>query len=82
MFPCLTNQIQESEDLEIDQEDDFDKIYKGEISKSGAAILPSKRVRKLPEKIITAEDNEAKEKVKETKQPAEQDSIPTDNKTE
>ena len=70
------------EDLEIEQEDDFDKIYKGEISKSGAAILPSKRVRKLPEKIITAEDNEAKESIKQTKQPAEKDSIPTDNKTE
>jgi len=41
----------ELEDLEIDQEDSFDKIYKGEISKSGAAILPSKRVRKIPEKI-------------------------------
>ena len=78
----IKNEIKESEDLEIDQEDDFDKIYKGEISKSGAAILPSKRVRKLPEKIITAEDNEAKESVKETKQPAEKDSIPTDNKTE
>ena len=42
----------ELEDLEIEQEDDFDKIYKGEVSKSGAAILPSKRVRKIPEKII------------------------------
>ena len=41
----------ELEDLEIEQEDDFDKIYKGEISKSGAAILPSKRVRKIPIKI-------------------------------
>ena len=41
----------ELEDLDIDQEDSFDKIYKGEISKSGAAILPSKRVRKIPEKI-------------------------------
>ena len=78
----IKSQIKESEDLEIDQEDDFDKIYKGEISKSGAAILPSKRVRKLPEKIITAEDNEAKERAKQTEQPAEKDSIPTDNKTE
>ena len=42
----------ELEDLEIDKDDDFDKIYKGEISKSGAAILPSKRVRKIPEKNI------------------------------
>ena len=42
----------ELEDLEIEEEDDFDKIYKGEVSKSGTAILPSKRVRKIPEKII------------------------------
>ena len=80
----IKSQIKESEDLEIDQEDDFDKIYKGEISKSGAAILPSKRVRRMPEKIITAndKDNEAKERTKQTEQPAEKDSIPTDNKTE
>ena len=36
--------------------DDFDKKYKGEISKSGAAILPSKRARKMPEKIKSSED--------------------------
>ena len=75
----IKDQIKESEDLEIDQEDDFDKIYKGEISKSGAAILPSKRVRRIPENIITAEDNEANKK---TDQPAENDSKSSDNKTE
>ena len=60
----------ELEDLEIDQEDDFDKIYKGEISKSGTAILPSKRVRRIPEleqKVVessadTGQENELKEK--------------------
>ena len=31
--------------------DDFENIYKGEISKSGIPILPSKRARKIPEKI-------------------------------
>jgi len=75
----IKSQIKESEDLEIDQEDDFDKIYKGEISKSGAAILPSKRVRRIPVNIITAEDNEANKK---TDQPAENDSKSSDNKTE
>jgi len=40
----------ELEDLDEEAQDDFDKIYKGEISKSGAAILPSKRVRRIPEK--------------------------------
>ena len=28
--------------------DDFEKQYKGEVSKSGVAILPSKRMRKVP----------------------------------
>jgi len=40
------------EDLEEEEADDsFEKIYKGEVSKSGAAILPSKRVRRIPEKV-------------------------------
>ena len=37
------------EDEEIG--DDFENLYKGEISKSGQPILPSKRARKIPEKI-------------------------------
>ena len=51
----------ELEEAKEEHEDDFDKIYKGEISKRGAAILHSKRARRLPEKIITAESNEEKE---------------------
>ena len=39
----------ELEEIKEEHEDDFDKIYKGEISKSGTAILPSKRVRRMPE---------------------------------
>ena len=63
----VQSQPAELEDLEIEQEDDFDKIYKGEISKSGAAILPSKRIRKIPEKITTAvkAEEESVEKDKE-----------------
>ena len=78
----VKSQIKESEDLEIDQEDDFDKIYKGEISKSGAAILPSKRVRRIPEKITAVKDDEVTKDIKKTNQPAENDSISADNKTE
>ena len=42
----------ELEDLDDEHEDSFDKIYKGEISKSGTAILPSKRVRRIPEMLM------------------------------
>ena len=78
----IKSEPKELENLEIDQEDDFDKIYKGEISKSGAAILPSKRVRRMPEKIVTAKNDESKKDVKETDQKAGTDPIPTDNKSE
>ena len=74
----IKNEPKEAEDLEIEQEDDFDKIYKGEISKSGAAILPSKRVRRMPEKIIAAKDDEAKEDIQQT----ENETASADNKTE
>jgi len=45
-----------NDDLEEEQEDSFDKIYKGEVSKSGTAILPSKRVRRITEKIEVSSD--------------------------
>tara|TARA_Y100000310_G_scaffold343826_1_gene453313 strand:+ start:224 stop:694 length:471 start_codon:yes stop_codon:yes gene_type:complete len=78
---------EESEDLEIDQLDDFDKIYKGEISKSGAAILPSKRSRRISEKITSVrdtvvKDDETKKIIEQTDQEAENESISADNKTE
>ena len=37
--------------------DDFESLYKGEISKSGVPILPSKRARKIPEKIQVSKDD-------------------------
>ena len=78
----VKSEPKELEDLEVDQEDDFDKIYKGEISKSGAAILPSKRVRRMPEKIIAVKDDEVKEGIEQTDQKAENVSESADNKTE
>ena len=43
------------EDEEIG--DDFENLYKGEISKSGVPILPSKRARKVPEKIQLSKED-------------------------
>ena len=37
--------------------DDFENIYKGEISKSGTPILPSKRARKIPEKLQVSKED-------------------------
>ena len=79
----IINEPAELEDLEIEQDDDFDKIYKGEISKSGAAILPSKRVRKIPEITITKTkiENIEENKIKEKKE-IEKDSLPEEKKPE
>ena len=38
----------EQEDFDAPEGDAFEEIYKGEVSKSGQAILPSKRSRKVP----------------------------------
>ena len=38
----------QEQDAEEISSDDFEKQYKGEVSKSGVAILPSKRMRKIP----------------------------------
>ena len=78
----VKSEPQELEDLEVDEEDDFDKIYKGEVSKSGAAILPSKRARKMPEKIAEVQEDESKKEIKSTNLQAENESKSAGNKTE
>ena len=45
------DELQQQEEIEEETNDDFENLYKGEISKSGAPILPSKRARKIPEKL-------------------------------
>ena len=50
-------QVDDGTEADEDVGDDFESMYKGEISKSGTPILPSKRARKAPEKIqVTKED--------------------------
>ena len=48
----------EQEETEEEENDDFENLYKGQISKSGVAVLPSKRTRKIPEvkKVSLAEE--------------------------
>jgi DNA-directed RNA polymerase subunit omega len=55
----------EEEEMEEVFNDDFEKQYKGEVSKSGVAILPSKRMRKIPfNTSISTKDKISKEKEK------------------
>tara|TARA_Y100001935_G_scaffold229953_1_gene209962 strand:- start:54 stop:554 length:501 start_codon:yes stop_codon:yes gene_type:complete len=43
------DEIEEQEEIEEETNDDFENLYKGQVSKSGVAILPSKRTRRIPE---------------------------------
>ena len=66
----LRKHVEQVDDLSEDDEevgDDFENIYKGEISKSGTPILPSKRARKIPEKIQVS--NEDLEELKRSSEP-------------
>ena len=50
-------QVDDTSEEDEEVGDDFENIYKGEISKSGTPILPSKRARKIPEKLqVSTED--------------------------
>ena len=62
------------EDEEIG--DDFENLYKGEISKSGIPILPSKRARKIPEKIQVFQED-----IADLKNTTENQSIADTNET-
>ena len=56
----LRKHVEQVDDgAEDDEEvgDDFENLYKGEISKSGTPILPSKRARKIPEKIQVSKED-------------------------
>ena len=46
----------EQEDFDSPDGDSFEDLYQGEVSKSGQAILPSKRSRKIPESKAGAEN--------------------------
>ena len=60
-------QVDDGSEADEDIGDDFENLYKGEISKSGTPILPSKRARKSPEKIKVSQDDLAE--LSQTAQP-------------
>ena len=70
-------QVDDGVEDDEDIGDDFENLYKGEISKSGAPILPSKRARKTPEKIQVS-----KEDLNEIAQPSQPDVDTTINPEE
>ena len=70
----LRKHIEQVDDLSEEDEDigdDFENLYKGEISKSGTPILPSKRARKVPEKIQVSKEDLAELQNADAPQPSD-----------
>ena len=75
----LRKHVEQVDDGSEDDEeigDDFENLYKGEISKSGTPILPSKRARKTPEKIQVSKDDLAE--LSQSAQPDVETATPDD----
>ena len=70
----IEQDIEVSEQIEPEG-DDFENIYKGEVSKSGVPILPSKRARRIPEKIAIFKEENIKKEISEDKSLPEDDEI-------
>ena len=60
-------QVDDGSEADEDIGDDFESLYKGEISKSGTPILPSKRARKTKDKIQVSKEDLAE--LSQTAQP-------------
>ena len=91
------DESEEQEEIEDETNDDFENLYKGQVSKSGVAILPSKRTRRIPEvkkpsladealSELKAEQPEIKEENLETEEAplelSEEAPVEEENKTE
>ena len=73
-------QVDDGVEADEDIGDDFESLYKGEISKSGTPILPSKRARKAPEKIQVSKEDLAE--LSETAQPTVEDVVSDEPQTD
>tara|TARA_Y100001958_G_C21082382_1_gene438277 strand:- start:291 stop:785 length:495 start_codon:yes stop_codon:yes gene_type:complete len=89
------DESEEQEEIEDETNDDFENLYKGQVSKSGVAILPSKRTRRIPEvkkpsladealSELKAEQPQIKEENLDSEEPLElsQEALPEENKSE
>ena len=66
----------QQEETEEEENDEFESLYKGQISKSGIAILPSKRTRKVPDlKKIESAATETTEEADDINEPLDQEPL-------
>ena len=76
----LRKHVEQIDDSSSDDEeigDDFENLYKGEVSKSGVAVLPSKRTRNVTNRIDKLEATKKENQPKKEDQPQNNESSET-----
>ena len=72
------DEVEKLEETEEEENDDFENLYKGQISKSGVAVLPSKRTRRIPEIKKPSLANEALEELKSEQPEIKEENLETE----
>ena len=72
------DEIEQQEETEEETNDDFENLYKGQVSKSGVAILPSKRTRRIPEVKKPSLADEALSELKAEQPEIKEESLDTE----
>ena len=75
------DEVEQKEETEEEINDDFENLYKGQVSKSGVAILPSKRTRKVPEVKKPSLADEALSELKAEQPKIKEENLDTEEPT-
>ena len=76
------DQAEQVEEVDEEENDEFENLYKGQVSKSGIAILPSKRTRKIPEIKKPSLADEALSELKAEQPVVKEESLDTEEVVE
>ena len=71
------DEVESLEVVEEEENDEFENLYKGQISKSGLAILPSKRTRRITEVKKTSLADEALSELKSEQPEIKEEALET-----
>ena len=72
------DELEEQEEAEEEINDEFENLYKGQVSKSGVAILPSKRSRRITEVKKPSLADEALSELKAEKPEIKEENLDTE----
>ena len=75
------DEVEQQEETEEETNDDFENLYKGQVSKSGVAILPSKRTRRIPEVKKPSLADEALSELKAEQPEIKEENLETEEET-